>query len=72
MYLKMEQSDFYEGWLISFWPKVEGDELQSSRNMLLQFSLISKYAESLKTLLFSVLVKSESKRSVPLHDVRKS
>ncbi len=36
--------------LISSWPKVEGGELNSSCNILVQFNFLSHYAESLKTI----------------------
>ncbi len=38
----------YQEWLISFWPKVESDELCNFPYMPLQFSFLSDYTESLK------------------------
>ncbi len=51
----MDILELYEGWLISLWPKVEGDELYSSYYMHLSAAQ-SNYAESVKWATFEVFV----------------
>lgn len=45
-----------EGWLISSWPEVEGDEFYSSGSLLVQFTSLTDYAECLKLMTFVVFL----------------
>ncbi len=44
------------GWLISWWPKLEGDELHNSDYMHVQFNSVYDYAEHLKFITFVVFL----------------